>query len=44
MARPVERSAWWMYEKLVSRYRRYYLQPRKVLDREIAKRVSAGMS
>jgi len=44
MARLVERDARWMYEELVSRYRRYYLQPRKVLDREIAKRVSAGMS
>jgi len=33
-----------MYEELLSYYRRYYLQPRRFLDREIAKRVSAGMS
>jgi len=40
----VGRDARWMYEELLSRYRNYYLQPRKVLDREIAKRVSEGMS
>jgi endogenous inhibitor of DNA gyrase (YacG/DUF329 family) len=39
-----ERDPKRMYEELLSYYRRYYLQPRRFLDREIAKRVSAGMS
>jgi len=33
-----------MYEELISFYRRHYIRPQKALDRDIAERVSAGMT
>jgi hypothetical protein len=33
-----------MYEELLSFYRRHHIQPQKALDRDIAEKVSAGLS